>query len=209
LPRSLGGDEPTVLDTVSVSLISAKELAPASVAIAPAPAVSTPSPTEPDHQPIERRDMVLPPEAEPSMLPDDADIVLPPRRIDTASLQLPPAIEVTTVARPYPTELQAAPSQQSAPPTSNSGTAARYARSVALAIAKQTPSGVGQKGRVDIELLVAERTGGIESLRVARSSGNSRLDRLALQAVERASYPPPPTELGPAQRTFRVPFNFE
>ena len=122
--------------------------------------------------------------------------------LDDVRLQSPPMIET-----PPPR-----PSQVASPPPvetiANRGDIEQFARNVALAISAKRPRGVGQKGRVEIELKLS-LTGHIDVVRVSKSSGSARLDALATATIERATYPVPPAGFQPADLTFRVPFMFE
>jgi len=71
----------------------------------------------------------------------------------------------------------------------------------------------GEEGVVLVEVSLA-RAGGVEGVRVADSSGHARLDRAALEAVERAAedprfVPPGAASDGPRRERFEIVFRFE
>ncbi len=163
---------------------------------APAPAaLEAPRETaveKPIEKPIEKPD---PP-------PDVPVEILPTSVLDEVRLRAPPAIDAPA---PPPPQLASPPPVET---IASRGEIEQFARGVALAISAKRPKGVGQKGRVEIELKLS-LTGHVDVVRVSRSSGSPRLDALATATIERASYPVPPAGLQPADLTFRVPFTFE
>lgn len=78
-----------------------------------------------------------------------------------------------------------------------------YASKVWSALARHKPK-AGQRGSTTVVFAIGEN-GGLRGLRVGRSSGNARLDQLALATVRNAApYPPPPS--GAASYTIRIDF---
>ncbi len=88
-----------------------------------------------------------------------------------------------------------------APTARPSGSA--YASKVWSALARHKPK-AGQRGSTTVVFAIGEN-GALRGLRVGRSSGNTRLDQLALATVRNAApYPPPPS--GAASYTIRIDF---
>ena len=85
----------------------------------------------------------------------------------------------------------------------------RYAREVALHIARNRPKGPGAKGKVTVEFVLSARDGKVETLKILRTSGTAKLDALAVSAIEAARFPLPPNGMSRAQLTYRLPFVFE
>ncbi len=85
----------------------------------------------------------------------------------------------------------------------------RHARKVALVLARHRPKGIGAKGRVLVVFRLSPDDGSLVDVRVASSSGNNRLDSMAVSAVERGKYPRPPNGIRAEQLTFRIPFQFD
>jgi TonB family protein len=88
--------------------------------------------------------------------------------------------------------------------------AAAYAREVSKALIMARPSGAGLKGLsglVKIKFTLSSE-GHVKSAEVLASSGDSKLDAFALQAVRRAIFPRPPRELTPDQLTFETSYHF-
>ncbi|MFO1152941.1 MAG: TonB family protein [Rhodospirillales bacterium] len=83
-----------------------------------------------------------------------------------------------------------------------------YRRVVWARIDAQKPKGLRLPGRTGVSFTVAI-DGTLLAARIARSSGNGELDRLALLAVQSAApLPPPPAALGGQPMTFEIPFTF-
>lgn len=89
------------------------------------------------------------------------------------------------------------------------GEITRHAREVALVIARYRPKGIGAKGKVVVEFKLSPGDGTLTDVRVTASSGNNRLDRIAVSAVEMGKYPRPPKGMNAEQLTFRIPFQFD
>lgn len=88
-----------------------------------------------------------------------------------------------------------------APTARPSGSA--YASKVWSALARHKPK-AGQRGSTTVVFAIGEN-GALRGLRLGRSSGNTRLDQLALATVRNAApYPPPPS--GAVSYTIRIDF---
>jgi periplasmic protein TonB len=78
-----------------------------------------------------------------------------------------------------------------------------YASQVWSALARHKPR-AGQRGSAAVAFTIGEM-GGLRGVQIARSSGNSRLDQLALQTVRNAApFPAPPS--GAVSYTIRIDF---
>ena len=94
-----------------------------------------------------------------------------------------------------------------APTAASAGAIREYARYVAQALAKARPKGLGTVGTVKVKLVVAPG-GGLASVEVVGSSGNKKLDAMAIAAVQHTALPRPPPGLTPTQLTYEVPYHF-
>jgi protein TonB len=82
-----------------------------------------------------------------------------------------------------------------------------YANQVMDALNKSKPKKVGARGAVRLTFaLLAD--GKLDFVRILKSSGNERLDQMALGAIRQASFPPPPRGMSALQRTFVLPYQF-
>jgi protein TonB len=87
-------------------------------------------------------------------------------------------------------------------PTGRPNSAA-YGSQVWAALARHKPR-AGVRGSATVVFSIGEN-GGLRGVKLGRSSGNQRIDQLALQTVRSAApYPPPPA--GVATYTIRVDF---
>jgi TonB family protein len=78
---------------------------------------------------------------------------------------------------------------------------------VQAAIGPKHLDGQGDTGRVMVAFSISG-TGQLVGVRVAQSSGISKLDTMAMQVVGKANFPIPPTGLGVVHRTFVSAFSF-
>jgi protein TonB len=93
--------------------------------------------------------------------------------------------------------------------SASSGSIMTYAAHVRARVAGNKPSGGGQRGTAWISFGVTT-SGGLGYASVARSSGNSTLDQMALSAVRgSAPFPYPPPGATSAQLRFTIPFYFQ
>jgi protein TonB len=78
-----------------------------------------------------------------------------------------------------------------------------YSNRIWAALARHKPR-AGQRGSASVSFSIG-KMGGLRGVKIARSSGNSRIDQLALQTVRNAApFPPPPS--GAASYTIRIDF---
>lgn len=102
-----------------------------------------------------------------------------------------------------------------APPRADAGAAAAatpgeidaYNRSVAVALARLKPRGVGETGTAKVVFRIGT-AGTVDDVRLAASTGKSKLDRLATDTVARAKFDTPPTGMTSAQLTYAIAFRF-
>jgi protein TonB len=97
--------------------------------------------------------------------------------------------------------------QPSGPVAASAGAVREYARSVSQALVKTKPKGTGVPGTVKVKFTIAA-TGRLSSLEILKSSGNKILDQRALDAVQRAVFPPPPPGMTVVQLTYELPYQF-
>jgi protein TonB len=93
------------------------------------------------------------------------------------------------------------------PAAANPGAAKQYALAVVAALGKTKPKRVSGAGTVHINFAIGF-DGTLGMSRVSRSSGNPGLDAAALSAVQRASFPPPPSGMTAAELIYEVPYHF-
>lgn len=97
---------------------------------------------------------------------------------------------------------------QSGSAAASPGAMSAYARALASTLAKAPPPATrGLPGHLLIRLVVAE-DGSVDAATIAKSSGSIRLDRLAVEAVERVRLPAPPSGMTQQQRTYELPYTF-
>ncbi len=101
----------------------------------------------------------------------------------------------------------ASDAKTSAPAGASPGAMREYARYVAQALAKTKPKGTGGLGTVRVKFVIAG-DGGLAAVEVAKSSGSTKLDDIALGAVRRTKFLTPPPGMTTAQLTYEVPYNF-
>ena len=95
----------------------------------------------------------------------------------------------------------------SAPAAASRGAMREYARHVAQALAKARPKGIGGYGTVKIKFVLSPE-GRLAAAEVLASSGNTKLDAVALDAVRRTVFPIPPPGTTVAQLTYEIPYRF-
>ncbi len=118
------------------------------------------------------------------------------------------------------TENTAKPASRSSSSASNTRAAAQqkvtsaskgalriFSRKIVRALARSRPRRIAATGTVVVVFTLSE-SGTLGSVRVRKSSGNSRIDRAALRAVRRAKFPRPPRGATRKQRSFVVPYHF-
>jgi protein TonB len=89
----------------------------------------------------------------------------------------------------------------------SAGAVREYARYVSQALSKTRPKGAGGLGTVRIKFVIAAN-GSLASAEIAKSSGSTKLDTTALEAVRHAKFPAPPPGTTVAQLTYEVPYYF-
>ncbi len=96
-----------------------------------------------------------------------------------------------------------------APVSAESDEALRsYREALWREIDRNRPRGVNMSGTVLLQFEIGP-DGSLRTARVARSSGNILLDRIALRTLRQASpYPRPPAGAAGADLVFEIPINF-
>lgn len=130
----------------------------------------------------------------------------PAASVQTANNTAPP---LQPTALPRTVEQLPAYPIVSAPPVAASDNALpAYAASLRAAIMQHRPRGLSREGSATVAF-VLDRTGRLQSARVAIPSGDARLDSMALRMVRQAApFAPPPAELADSDLTFTIPVRF-
>ena len=93
--------------------------------------------------------------------------------------------------------------------SASSGAMLSYAAEVRARVAGNKPSGGGLRGTAVVAFSISH-SGGLAYAGLARSSGDSQLDLLAVAVVRgSAPFPPPPAGATSAQLRFSIPFHFQ
>jgi TonB family protein len=96
----------------------------------------------------------------------------------------------------------------SGPASASPGSVQQYAAKVREALARNKPSGLGNHGTATVKFGISPE-GKANSIQVTTSSEIAALDKSALDAVARTSFPVPPAGMTEAERTYVVPFHFK
>lgn len=98
--------------------------------------------------------------------------------------------------------------RSSGPASAAPGDVQQYAAKVREALARNKPGGHGNRGTATIKFSISTegKAGGVE---LTISSGIMALDKSAVDAVTRTSFPLPPAGMTEAERTYVVPFHFK
>jgi periplasmic protein TonB len=72
---------------------------------------------------------------------------------------------------------------------------------------KTKPKAVGEFGTVRVKFTITA-DGGVVSAEIAKSSGNKKLDNLALEAVQRTKFRTPPAGMTSTQLFYELPYYF-
>lgn len=190
----------------------------------------TPAETEPRNTKPDTPADDAPPEPLPRLALMDPDR-LP---IDPDAITLP-AREPETPAKPADVERDKQPAPapaEAAAPSANTGGATSYAtdglhrhaqaaavatpervrafiKAVVAALQETRPRRLNARARGTTRVVFAiAESGGLEFVRLAKSSGSSMLDETAIAAVRRSTFPAPPPGMTLAQRTYEVPYRF-
>jgi TonB family protein len=98
--------------------------------------------------------------------------------------------------------------RSSGPASAAPGAVQQYAARVREALARNKPGGLGNRGTATIKFSISPE-GKAGSMEVTISSGIAALDKSALDAVTRTSFPTPPAGMTETERTYVVPFHFK
>jgi TonB family protein len=90
----------------------------------------------------------------------------------------------------------------------SAGELSRFGLEVRTALGRYRPKHAGARGSVQVSFALDE-VGQVYRVSVARSSGNNRLDELALDAIRQTQFPVPPAGTTDAQRIYIVPYIFK
>jgi periplasmic protein TonB len=96
----------------------------------------------------------------------------------------------------------------SGPASASPGAVQQYAARVREALARSKPDSFGNRGTAMIKFSISQE-GKAGSIEVTISSGSAALDKSALEAVTRTSFPAPPAGMTETERTYVVPFHFK
>ena len=211
---TLAGGGGQQLDAISVTLVSSAALESLSLDIAQpqAPVAagaveanegaveSTPTPEQHDEK--EAEDLEARPE------PGETAALVPIPREEQEQDRKQPSRSTHSPAGGNTSRGDAATAApRTAPAAASAGAVREYARYITQALAKAKPKGVGTFGTVKVKLVIAP-SGGLAAVEVAKSSGNTRLDAMAIAAVQHAMLPVPPPGLTATQLTYEVPYHF-
>ena len=208
-PRAIPGDKSSAATEEVAELLAATPPAPAPTVTDTRPALAAATPPPP--LPVRR------PEGEPAAPPEEVAALPAPQAQDKpATPEAPkpaPRQEVARqeVAQPQskgpwrpmglaPADNKPVPAQV---PTARPSGAA-YASQVWSALARHKPR-AGQSGSATVAFAIGS-SGALKAVRIGRSSGNARIDQLALATVRSAApFPPPPS--GSASYSIRIDFH--
>ena len=205
-PRVIASDASGAATEQVAELLAATPPAPvpAEPEAAPEPVAALPAP------PLPKRKPEVAPEAA-----QEAVAALPKPQNKPSTPEEPKPAPRQEVARQEPTQPQSkgpwrpmglAPADKPVPaqvPTARPSGAA-YASSVWSALARHKPR-AGQNGSTTVVFAIGGN-GALRGLKIGRSSGNARIDQLALATVRRAApFAPPPS--GSASYTIRIDFH--
>jgi TonB family protein len=98
--------------------------------------------------------------------------------------------------------------RSSGPASAAPGAVQQYAAKVREALARNKPGGFGNHGTATVKFGISPE-GKANSIQVTISSEIAALDKSALDAVARTSFPVPPAGMTEAERTYVVPFHFK
>ena len=87
------------------------------------------------------------------------------------------------------------------------GAVQRYAGEVHGVLAKIRLQGRGKRGTVSVAFSITN-SGDVTLVSVSKSSGEEILDRLAIDAIQRAAFPKPPDGMNAAQMTYVIALHF-
>jgi protein TonB len=205
-PRAIASDASGAATEQVAELLAATPPAPPPVedVAHPEPVAAVPPPPLPKRKPA----------SEP-VAAQEAVAALPAPQVKPAKPGAPKPAQRQELARQEPTSSQAkgpwrpmglAPADKPVPtqvPTARPSGAA-YSSSVWSALGRHKPR-AGQRGSATVVFAIGGN-GALRGLKIGRSSGNARIDQLALATVRSAApFPPPPS--GSASYTIRIDFH--
>ena len=203
-PRAIASDQSSAATDEVAAVLAATPPAPAATEDArPEVAVMTPPPPMPVHKP---EDAPAAPKAVAAAAPPQEKPTRPeePKSAPLQNVARQEPAQPAGKSQWQPMALAPAdkPAVSSVPTARPSGPA--YASKVWSALARHKPR-AGQSGSTTVMFAIGEN-GALRGLKVGRSSGNTRIDQLALATVRGAApFPPPPS--GTASYTIRIDFH--
>lgn len=219
-PDSMAGGRGLVLDAVNVSIVKSSVFESRDdVRALPAPAAADAvEATEgsPESKPASQRTEQKEKRAEEKKAPDEP---VPAEAVVEATPKTPEPTKDQQEARKEASTAADAvggaaargeapsPAKQSAPAAASPGAVREYARYVAQALAKTQPRGPRGPGAVKVKLVLSTE-GALSELEILKSSGQKRLDDIALAAVRRTKFPRPPPGLAFKERWYEFTYTF-
>ena len=211
----------TIISVADPQLASSAGIATITIPIEPTQDSTTPTASA-DTSTVKAEASPLPP-PESAVPPSDLNTVRPDTPPEIQAKAEPNEALITPDAKDDKRDQPTPPSQIAAAPSApvsvggnsvgqasaSQGNINRYAREVALVIGRNRPKGIGAKGRVTVEFTLSTTDGSVQTSKVIKPSGSTKLDALALSLIDKSKYPQPPAGMTPAQLTYRVPFTFE
>lgn len=222
------GNRGSEVDVVEVSLVSADALrseAPGTSATAsggislgdrPGSGADTDAVAgiaAPASAPPETKAEVSPPsERNRPTLPTDSDGDLSPAGPRTSADATPAPARAgddaaASVAGGASTIAAATAPAEAAATAASEGEVNAYNQRVAVTLSKLKPRGVGETGLARVQFRI-DASGAVDDVKLASSTGKSKLDRLATETVARAKFEMPPAGMTSAQLTYAVAFRF-
>jgi protein TonB len=197
-----------------IEITDLKVTAPMAATLAAPPGIKIAAVVSPP-PPLPRRKPELPAEpklaAAPVPIPAPAPVAMPPQKKPVVAQEAPKQVAAQETAPSAPASagpwkpMALAPADKPAlakPPTARPSVG-NYAGSVWSRLARHKPR-AGQRGSASVAFTIGEM-GALRAARIARSSGNARIDQLALATVRNAApFPAPPS--GAVSYTIRIDF---
>lgn len=137
----------------------------------------------------------------------DASVNPPAQQSSSAAPAASGDATTTSVAGGAPTIAVVPAREVAATPAASEGEVNAYNQRVAVTLSKLKPRGVGEEGLARVVFRIG-LSGAVDDVKLASSTGKSKLDRLATETVARAKFETPPTGMTNAQLTYAVAFRF-
>lgn len=221
-PSAVQSDPGAVEDVATASPVQPEAVEPLEEPspAEPRTAEAPDAPSRSNDIPIDARDETpAEPAIEPAAATEAPEETAPP----AASPPTQPVEKTKRATHPRPHKARKTPSRKGGAPSraakgsapsrarvsASPGAVLNYAAAVRARVASRKPAGPGKRGTVVITFGVS-RSGGLAFASIARSSGDTGLDRTVLSAVRSAApFPTPPQGASPGQLRFSMPFYFQ